>query len=579
MIMDGSVPGVRARDATAGVAAERRTLLFAAVLALVLTGALFLLERRLDFYIAEEGFLWYGAAQTAHGAVPLRDFYAYDPGRYVWAAPWMWAFGDGLLGLRLAMAVFQALGLFCGLLAASRVVAERWKLALVGALLLLWMVPRNKLFEPALLLFAVFAAVLLIEKPTLRRHFGAGVLVGLAAFFGKNHGLYLLLAFLLLIPFVWVAGERSGPRELFRRLFVWGCGILAGLTPLWVMFAVAPGFFTAYIDSIRFFLAQGQTNFPLPVPWPWRAEQNARLFADRAFDFGLGVGFLLMPLVYGAAVLTALFSRGEVLRRRALLTACGFIGLFYMHHAFSRADIHHLMPASPPLLLALVALLASLPAGASLRHLRRGVLAVAVTGLAALTFLLAVRTRPLYADFASRGTADAFEPARVAGDLLWLNRHQAALLRHVERTAEAWMRPGEPVLIAPDQPGLYAVLGRRAPVWDIYTLWPDRNGLDERMLREIKARGVRWVVVRDLPTMDGKDALCFSRVRPRVWAYLSQEFERIPPQRLSLPMDVLLLHKISDGGAAVEPRAVPQDVEAQSGRAHLGRWRRRGRSR
>src|SRR6185369_15161118 len=99
-------------------------------------------------------------------------------------------------------ALFQALGLFCGLLAAGRAVAGRWRLALTGAVLLLWMVPRNKLFEPSLLMMAILT----------------GVLVGLAAFFGKNHGLYLGLAFFVLSLFLVGVGEERSARELGRRL-------------------------------------------------------------------------------------------------------------------------------------------------------------------------------------------------------------------------------------------------------------------------------------------------------------------------------------------------------------------------
>src|SRR5579885_1184827 len=86
----------------------RRDLLLLAALALVLTFGLFLYQRRLDFYVAEEGFLWYGSIGAAHGEVPLRDFYSYDPGRYYWTAAGAKILGDGLLALRFSAAVFQA---------------------------------------------------------------------------------------------------------------------------------------------------------------------------------------------------------------------------------------------------------------------------------------------------------------------------------------------------------------------------------------------------------------------------------------------------------------------------------------
>jgi hypothetical protein len=205
--------------------------------------------------------------------------------------------------------------------------------------------------------------------------------------------------------------------------------------------------------------------------------------------------------------------------------------------------MHHLMPASPPLLLTVIALLAALPAGPARRHLRRATLAGTVAALAVLTFLLGVRTRPLYAEIATRGSGDELVPCDVAGDRLWLNSHQAALLRHLQRTVNGRVRPNEPLLIVPDQPGLYPVLGRTSPVWDIYAIWPDRGGLDERMLREIQEKNVRWVIVRDIP-LDGQDGLRFSRTRPRVWKYLMDEFQRVPARKVTLPRELILLHKI-----------------------------------
>src|SRR5260370_38926730 len=133
------------------------------VLACLLAAGGYLAERRLDFTIGEEGFLWYGVIQTAHGGVPLRDFYSYDPGRYYWAAAWSPLAGDGLLALRFATALFSAAGLACGLLAARRAISNPWLLAATGALLLCWMVPRNKIFEPSLALAAVWCAVALLE--------------------------------------------------------------------------------------------------------------------------------------------------------------------------------------------------------------------------------------------------------------------------------------------------------------------------------------------------------------------------------------------------------------------------------
>jgi hypothetical protein len=494
-----------------------RDLLFLALLALLLTFGLFLYQRRLDFYVAEEGFLWYGAIGAAHGEVPFRDFYSYDPGRYYWAAAWAKALGDGLLALRFSSAVFQALGLFCGLWAGWRLTRRRWLLVLVGVLLLVWMEPRNRLFEPAIAMAAVAVAVALLERPTLRRHFWAGALVGLGLFFGKNHGLYLGVAFLLLILLLRWRWPAPGEPGLPRRLGAWTLGGVAGASPLLLMLAFVPGFFRAYVDSIRFFLEQGQTNFPLPIPWPWRVDFASQSVTAAARDLASGVGFLLFPLFVAGVGLAVVITRRAELRSRALLVGSGAVALVYMHYAFSRADIVHLAPSIHPVLLGLLAAPALL---AGRRRLAIGAALGIGVFLAGITWFGVLPATPWYKEL----TLHPYHPYRVAGDELRLLPRTVNLLSWVERKTER-IPPTEALLMVPNMTGLYPVLGRRSPIWDIYPIWPAPPRLDQRMLDEMRARDVRWVILEDY-AVDGRDELRFERTHPRVGSYIAAEFER-----------------------------------------------------
>ena len=75
-------------------------------------------------------------------------------------------FGEGLVALRFSETIFQILGLWAGLLAASRV-AQNWALlAGVGLMLTLWMFPSHKLFDITFLLCGIWIAVRLIEQPS-----------------------------------------------------------------------------------------------------------------------------------------------------------------------------------------------------------------------------------------------------------------------------------------------------------------------------------------------------------------------------------------------------------------------------
>ncbi len=100
---------------------EAKGIFFLLTLTLVLVGLTTVSKSDVGLNLADEGHLWYATLQTSAGGVPIRDFRSYDPGRYLWAAGCASLLGSGIVGLRHANAVFQALGLFLALLTARRV--------------------------------------------------------------------------------------------------------------------------------------------------------------------------------------------------------------------------------------------------------------------------------------------------------------------------------------------------------------------------------------------------------------------------------------------------------------------------
>ena len=239
-----------------------------ALLSLALVVFSFLLQGHIGINLSDEGFLWYGTVQTASGEVPLRDFQSYDPGRYYWGAFWSIFLGRGIIALRISAAIFQWIGLTLGLLVLREVVRSWRTLAVAALLLLVWMFPRHKLFDLSLSLAAVYVAFHLVKKPSLGQHFLSGVFIGLAAFFGHNHGLYNFLAFSALILFIWLRIDRG---QLVKRIGSWLAGILLGYSPMLVMMLTISGFFESFVSSIMFLLRIRRTNIPLPIPWPWRS--------------------------------------------------------------------------------------------------------------------------------------------------------------------------------------------------------------------------------------------------------------------------------------------------------------------
>ena len=138
---------------------------------------LFKWQGNIIFNLWDEGFLWYGAQRVMLGEVPVRDFMSYEPGRYYWSAALMSLWGDnGIMTLRGAVAIFQVIGLFVGLLLIGRAAKKQnlFYLLLAVITLVAWMFPNFRLFDISLSIFSIGLLTFLIQNPTTRGYFFRG---------------------------------------------------------------------------------------------------------------------------------------------------------------------------------------------------------------------------------------------------------------------------------------------------------------------------------------------------------------------------------------------------------------------
>jgi hypothetical protein len=492
------------------------------VLAVVLAGGSFALQGRQGINLSDEGFLWYGAQQTARGKVPLRDFQSYDPGRYYWSAAGMHLFGQGLVSLRFSETVFQLLGLWVGLLAANRVVQNWALLAAVGLILTLWMFPSHKIFDSTLLLCGIWIAVRLIEEPSPARIFTAGFFVGLCVFLGRNHALYNFLAQASLLLFLHF---KAGPLLPISHLGMWVAGIIAGLVPTIAMFVAVPGFFASYIGSIQSIFRHG-TNLALPVPWPWRVSPNSTAGTTQ---FILGIFLIALPLSYLAAITVSLSMRSQTIKDHALLIACAFVGLFYLHHAFSRADFSHLAQVIHPFALGALALLGFL-------GVRKSYHWVVIAVLIAAALFAVGRQMPIYQRITS---STPWVPCD-AGGKIFVPTGTNRLFTCLRKFAAENIAPREGVLIVPFTPTLYPILRRESPLWDLAYYVPATAHRQEAMIHELAAKNVNWTIISDT-LLDKREDLRFAATHKLVWRYLMENFE--PIESACLPKSMKILHR------------------------------------
>lgn len=499
------------------------------LLALTLTIGIgwFLLDGRVGFNFADEGYLWYGSEALCRGEVPMRDFEAYDPGRYVWTAACSFFLGHTIVALRLSCVLFQCLGVMAGLLTMRRVSRNWLFLSAITLLLSVWMHPRYKVFEQSIALMAVYAGVLLLEKPSLRRHFVVGVFGGLSAFFGRNHGAYHLLAFSLLIT---VGARSSGWLIWMKRCLVWSAGLFTGYLPQLLMFLFVPGFFRTFLVYVTSIFAHG-TNLAKPVTWPWLVSMQAPTWM-RISSLAQGCFYVALIAFLVVAAVRLLFLRREKTSSQRLLLAAACVSLAYIHFTFSRPDIVHLSHAAPVMLVGLLAL--------AFTFLRPGrLIAYALLPLFIVGSLAAEMSQVgiAFKYLAPPGVACAL---RVNGEPMLVGSSQALTLASAHQLVQDLAKPDEAIFFAPHTPGLYTFTGRHSPTTQLYFVFPATREADKHLVDQLEAAKVQWAMIENYE-LDGRDDLRFCNTNPLVWDYLRRNFNSVP--LATLPSDTVLLHR------------------------------------
>jgi len=476
---------------------------------------LFLWQSHQGLSLLDEGFLWYGAQRVMAGEVPIRDFYAYDIGRYYWSAAFMNLLGNtGIISLRAATAAFQAIALFTGLalLARNSTNHTRIYLLLAWVTLVAWMAHQYRLYDTSLPILIVGALAFLVEKPTTRRYFLAGLTVGLAAVFGRNHGIYGAAGSLGVI--LYLAINRGGGPSLFASFSYWALGVFTGYLPVLVYFVSVPGFALAFWEFNRYLYEMKTTNLPLPIPWPWLVPFGQLSYFNAIHGLFEGMFFIAIVVFGSLGIVWTIRYRAQGKPVSPLLAASVFMALPYAHYAYSRADISHLAPSVFPLLLGILALLAN--QAAKIKWLFATLLCVA-----SLTVML-----PAYPGWTCLVSQQCVE-INIAGDNLKIDRVTAGNLKVLNQIVERFA-PGDRTFIAtPFWPGAYAALGRKSPMWEIYVLYPFRSiAFQQAEIERIKAANPAFVLIHDFP-LDGREDLRFRNSRPVVFQYIRDNFVRL----------------------------------------------------
>lgn len=486
-------------------------------LATLVVSALFMWQGDKGFSLWDEGFLWYGAQRVMLGEVPMRDFMSYDPGRYYWSATIMRLWGDnGIMALRVSVAIFQAIGLFVGLLLIARTVKKQdfFYLLLSAITLVVWMFPRHKLFDISLSILLIAVLTYLIQNPTSRRYFFTGLCVGLIAIFGRNHGMYGVVSSIGVI--LWLSIKRVDGSGFIKGFSLWAVGVAAGFAPLLLMTLLIPGFAIAFWESITFLFEVKTTNLPLPIPWPWQVSFASVPLGEAIRGVLVGL-FFIATLVFGVLSFTWVFwQKFQDKKVEPVLVAASFLALPYAHYAYSRADVGHLAHGIFPLLIGCLVLMNTQP------DKIKWSLAIMLCG--ASLWVMHV-FHPGWQCYDSKQCVNV----EISGSNLLIDSGTANDVGLLRKLADQYTPNGQSFIATPFWPGAYALLERKSPMWAIYTILPRSEEFQAKEIERIRMANPAFIFVYDFP-LDGRDDLRFRSTHPIINKFIESEFQKADNQ-------------------------------------------------
>jgi hypothetical protein len=478
--------------------------------------ALFFWQGWVDVSLWDEGFLWYGAQRFLYGDVPIRDFYAYDVGRYAVLAGFMWLWGNtGIIALRFGLMFVQAAVLAGCTVYLYRRVTRQWVvIGGVMAVVIWWLWPLYRMPDFAVLVVALITLARVQHyQLTARQAFVAGLLYGLVLAAGgdlRKHGSFFVMSLVMVLVIRYMKYRQ--PRRWIRQgMYVLG-GVIAGVSPLVLYVTLTPGLLQSYIQHMVVgFFERESANIPLPVPWPWLVSFQDPLMGIRDLSIGMGfVALVFVPLALVTLLVRRAFAHRTV---HPFVQGAVLYALPSITYAFSRADLVHLAQGALPALLAGLVLV--------IQERPRWVKPILVCGsvISAIIFWPVQPRQQCQLPNSCRAT-------QVGPDILSVPNQTADEIALLIRMRNDFVANDETLLIAPFWPGAYAMLGLEAPMWDIYAIWPRSDVQQRTEIARIATAAPRAIIVMN-KGMDDRSALRFSLSHRLVYTYILETYDQI----------------------------------------------------
>ena len=478
-------------------------------ISLLSTFILYAVQINLSFGLWDEGFLWYGVQRTMLAEIPIRDFMAYDPGRYYWCSSIMTLLGSSsLIALRVSIGIFQLIGVYLSL----KVLKEYYKgnyplsfLLFCSIIISLWMIPQHKVFDMVSSILILYSLYRYSDELTERRALYLGITIGFVAFFGRNHGVYGVISSIFVMIFYGFS-KKIGIKAQFINFSI---GIIVGYLPMIAMIFFIDGYFSSFIDSILFIFSQGKTNITLPVPWLWIINYMTATVKDILVSFL----FTFMPLYSAFAFIFLINKTIKNNNSDSLLVCSVFLNLAYMHFAFSRADIAHLSQSIFPMLLWFLYILSRMEKLIPFCFLSATILLFSSE--------IMFSRHPIYNYFFG-----IYKKVIIDEQIFYVSKKTEYDINFIRKSTKNIPDIDNEILIVPYWPGAYALLRIKSPFWESYALFDRDEDFQYRELEKIKKVKPSIVIINN-SSLDKDDSLKYKNTHKVIYSYIIDNYDLV----------------------------------------------------
>lgn len=486
-----------------------------AVFSAIAATLVFAFQWRYGFNWGDEGWLWYVSQRTALGQVPIRDVLSYDPGRFYWSAAVFKLLGrNGFFEQLVAAYLFGVIGLAVAYVAMIRAGLTRaWRIAVLILLAIVLGFPRHKVFEQTLSLVSAAGITFVLHSPSLpKRWFAYGLATGIAAFFGKNFGVYFVVAALLAIVFLRFSGTNTSGRTV--AAFV--VGTTAGYSPIFLMMVCYRGFLGAFIKSV---LLATHWEWGLPIPFFWAHHVHGLCAVDAIQTRGISWLCVLVPLSYALLVWRGL--RSHFRGTQPLATGASLAGIPCLHHAFHHADFPHIAQGVVPFVVAVPVFSYCL-----WNTGKRGWSLVCFSIVSLLILACWLPAEPLVQHLQAQAIApQGLSRVEIDGRDFEVRTEQAQVMRAVQVAFRNCGSMDGSFLELPFYPGLYAFLGTRSPSWEVYYFWRHSEAEQQQEIDALVQNHTSLVLINKEASFDRLDWVKIVNTNPQLVRYISSAYE------------------------------------------------------